>query len=203
MSTYHETKDGTSTNSAQAAPVYGIQWVDIDTGREVGQDWVAGHESSKYVAFNEYTHKRRSTLSLFDRLRWWSTSAKKGNTIDGELRSSFLDHDHGDVESPSGHRAMKDMSARDGQGFKPDEFVLTGTAFDYLKANEPHLLGKILFDVRIFARFSPEQKAEVSRLPTSLCIFFFFLFATAYNLSIVWLGRFELIYFIFIFIFFD
>jgi hypothetical protein len=158
-------QDGT-TSAQTAAPQYGVQWVNVDTGREMGQDWVDAHESAKYVAFGDghVVHKRRSTLSLFDRVRW-STGARRQRQRDRHLNFTAYDDRSGldsallaadvaggvDMESPLTTSAEE----------RPSEFILTGTAFDYLKTSEPHLLGKLLFDVRIFARFSPEQKAEV------------------------------------------
>ncbi len=153
-------QDGT-TSAQTAAPQYGVQWVNVDTGREMGQDWLDAHESAKYVAFGDghVVHKRRSTLSLFDRVRWW-TGARRQRQRDrhlnfDDLDSALLAADVAggvDMESPALAASAEE---------RPSEFILTGTAFDYLKTSEPHLLGKLLFDVRIFARFSPEQKAEV------------------------------------------
>jgi hypothetical protein len=163
MSPVAITQDGTTAGSStqDTAPLYGIQWLDVDTGRDIGQDWVTTHDAAKHMALDDGFKRKKSTLSLFDRVRWWTAHRRQRDrrlsNADHRLDSALLDTRVIDMESLSGRgdQVGSEASAR------PSEFILTGTAFDYLKASEPHTLANILFDVRIFARFSPEQKAEV------------------------------------------
>lgn len=94
--------------------------------------------------------------------------------MDDQLQSSFLSYSDSlseDIESLPGsqqmagvkHDSSNGVHEGDHKSFQPEELILTGNAFDHLKINDPRLLGRILFDIRIFARFSPEQKAEVRR----------------------------------------
>lgn len=148
-------------SSRSSGPHYGIDWTDVDTGRAIGQDWVSARALSEYVPMGRHLFKRRSTLSPFDRMRRWigGPASVVIPSMNDRLERPFLSSVHGMNDDVESVQAM----------LVPDEFIITGDAFEYLKTYDPHLLGMILLEVRIFARFSPEQKTEVtSSIPSFL-----------------------------------